>query len=66
MKRKFKRDLVRSYSPVYYVPSPEGIAFEERLKAICRGTVTGLAIVLALGLGALICRGVVALVMVTL
>lgn len=65
MKRKFKRDLVRSYSPVIAY-SPEGIAFEERLKAICRGTVTGLAIVVALGLGALICRGVVALVMVTL
>lgn len=65
MKRKFKREPVRKYSPVIAY-SAEGIAFEERLKAICRGTVTGLAIVLALGLGALICRGVVALVMVTL
>lgn len=64
MKRKFKRDLVRNYSPVISY-SPEGIAFEERLKAICRGTVTGVAIVIALGASALICRGVVALVAAT-
>lgn len=62
---KFKRELVRKYSPVYYVPSREGIAFEETLKAICRGTITGLAIVIALGASVLICRGVVALVAAT-